>query len=81
MTSHGRKNCAINNFVKFGGGDVMHHNRAMLEECSFVSITSCLLVGVHFPYLELGHDPPLCIIDKTIGYIVLWPWKLTTKFC
>jgi hypothetical protein len=59
----------------------MHHNHAMLEECIFVSITSCLLVSVHLPYPEPGHDPPLCIIDRAIGYIILWPWKFTTKFC
>jgi len=81
MTFHRRKNCAINNFVKFGGGDAMHHNRAMPKECIYVSITSCLLAGVHLPYPELGHNPPLCIVDKIIGYIILWPWKLTAKFC
>ncbi len=46
----------------------------------YVSITSCFLVSAHLPYLELGHDPPLCTVDRTIGYIILWPWKLTTKF-
>jgi hypothetical protein len=50
MTFHGSKNCAIDNFAKFGGGDAMHHNCAMLEECIFVSITSYFLVGVHLPY-------------------------------
>jgi hypothetical protein len=38
MTFHGCKNCVIDNFGKFGGGDVMNHNRAMPEECIFVSI-------------------------------------------
>jgi hypothetical protein len=81
MTFHGCKNCVIENFVKFGGGDAMHHNRAMPKECIYVSITSCLLVGAHLPYPKLGHDLPLCIVDRTFGYIILWPWKFTTKFC
>jgi hypothetical protein len=80
MTSHGCNNCAIGNFVKFRGGDAMHFNHAMLEECISISITSCFLVGAHLPYLEPGHDPPLYIIDRVVGYIILWPWKLTTKF-
>jgi len=80
MTFHGGKNCAINNFVKFGGGDVMHHNWAMPKECVYVSITSYLLVGVHLPYLEPSHDPPLCTVDRAVGYIILWPWKLNIKF-
>jgi hypothetical protein len=51
MIVHECKNCVIANFVKFGGGDAMHHNRTMLEECIFVVITSCILVGAHLPYL------------------------------
>jgi hypothetical protein len=35
MISHGRKNCAIDNFVKFGSGNAMHHNHAMPKECIF----------------------------------------------
>jgi len=50
MTFHGSKNCAIDNFVKFGGGDAMHHNCAMPKECNYDSITSYLLAGVHLPY-------------------------------
>jgi hypothetical protein len=50
MTFHGSKNCAINNFVKFGGGDATHHNCAMPEESTFVSITFYFLVGAHLPY-------------------------------
>jgi hypothetical protein len=46
----------------------------------YVSITSCFLVGAHLPYPKPGHDPPLCTIDEAVGYIILWPWKLTTKF-
>jgi hypothetical protein len=58
MTGHGHKVCAIGHFVKFGGGNAMHCNCTMLEECIFVAITSCILVGVHFPYPEHDHDPP-----------------------
>jgi hypothetical protein len=38
MTLHGCKDCVIGNFVKFGGGDAMHHNLTMLEEYIFVDI-------------------------------------------
>jgi hypothetical protein len=80
MTTHGHKDCAIGHFVKFGGGDAMHHNRTMLEECIFVAITSCVLVGVHLLYPKHDHDPPLYIVNNAIGYIILWRWKLITKF-
>jgi hypothetical protein len=80
MITHERKDCIIGHFVKFGGGDVVHHNHTMHEECISIAITSCVLVGVHLPYLEHDHDHPFCTIDNTIGYIILWPWKLMTKF-
>jgi hypothetical protein len=79
MIIHGRKDRAIRNFVKFGGGDVMHHNCTMPEKCIYVAITSCVLAGVHLPYLEHDHDLPFHIVDSVVGYIILWPWKLTTK--
>jgi hypothetical protein len=50
MTFDGSKNCVIDNFVKFGVGNAMHHNFAMLEECIYVSITSYFLVGGHLSY-------------------------------
>jgi len=67
------KDVAISNFVKFGGGITLHHNSNMLKEFIYISITSCLLVGVNLPILEVGHDPPLCIINKAIVYITLQP--------
>jgi hypothetical protein len=78
-TTHGCKDYAIGNFVKFGGGNVMHHNCTMLEEYIYVAITFCVLAGVHLPYLEHDHGPPFHTIDSVVGYIILWPWKLTTK--
>jgi hypothetical protein len=49
MIFHRNKNCAIKIFVKFGGGDVMHHDCAMPEECIYVSITSYFLASVDLP--------------------------------
>jgi hypothetical protein len=73
MIIHGCKDCVIGHFVKFGGGDVVHHNRTMHEECISIAITSYVLVGVHLLYLEHDHDLPLCTLDNTIGYIILSP--------
>jgi hypothetical protein len=39
----------FDNFVKFGGGDAMHHNCAMSEECISISITSYFLANAHLP--------------------------------
>lgn len=77
MIVHECKNCVIANFVKFGGGDAMHHNRTMLEECIYVVITSCILVGAHLPYLEHDHDLPFRMVNIAIGYIIL---KIHHKF-
>jgi hypothetical protein len=67
------KDVAIGNFVKFGGGMALHHNSNMLKEFLYVGITSCLLVGVSLPILEVGHDPPLCTVNKATRYITLQP--------
>jgi hypothetical protein len=80
MTTHGHKDCAIDHFVKFGGGDAMHHNCIVPKECISVDITSCVLVNVHLLYPEYDHDPPHYIVKSAVGYIILWPWKVTTKF-
>jgi hypothetical protein len=48
----------------------MHHNRSMLEECIYLIITSCVLVGAHLSHFEHDHDPPFCMIDNAIGYII-----------
>jgi hypothetical protein len=50
MTFHGSKNCAIDHFVKFGGGDAMQHNCAMPKKCIYISITSYLLASVNLAY-------------------------------
>lgn len=67
MIAHGCKDCVIGNFVKFESGDAMHHNHTVFEECIYVVITSCVLVGAHFPYLEHDHDLPFRTIDNAIG--------------
>jgi hypothetical protein len=41
LLSNGGKDCAIGDFVKFGGGVAQHHNLSMLEHCLFIGITSC----------------------------------------
>jgi len=44
---------AIGNFMKFGGGTIVHHNCSMLEEFLFVCITSCLIKGASLMFLEV----------------------------
>jgi hypothetical protein len=46
-----------------------HHNSNMLKEFLYVDTTSCLLVGGSLLVPEVGHNPPLYTINKTIGYI------------
>jgi hypothetical protein len=67
MSSNGKKNYAIGNFIKFGGPMVVHHNLQMLEDFLLVGITSFLIKGVHLPCLEVSHDPPLHTIDEAVG--------------
>jgi len=81
FSSSGGKQCALGDFVKFGGEGVLHHNHSMLEHCFSVGITFCLIRGAHLPIPNLDHDPPLHIVEDTIGYFVFWPWKQTTSFC
>jgi len=68
---------AIGNFMKFGGGTIVHHNCSMLEEFLFVCITSRLIKGASLMFLEVDQDPPLYTIDDAVRYVMFWPWKLT----
>jgi hypothetical protein len=67
----------MGNFVKFGGGTIVHHNRSMLEECLSICITSRLIKGANLMFLEVDQDSPLCIIDDAVWHVMLWPSKLT----
>jgi len=75
----GKKPCGLGSFVKFGGGTVLHHNKPMLVDTLFVTMSSNLvdIVSLPFPNFD-GEDIPLQIIGDVIGYIILWPWKLAT---
>jgi hypothetical protein len=67
----------MGNFVKFGGGTTIHHNRSMLEEFLSIFITSRLIKGASLMFLEVDQDPPLRIIDDVVWDVMLWPSKLT----
>jgi hypothetical protein len=66
------------NFVKFGGGVVLHHTKPMPINTLFVVVSSRLIVNVYIPFPNLGHDIPLHTIGGVIRYIILWPYKLTS---
>jgi len=59
------------NFVKFGGGFALHHNKAMSANTLYVVMSSSL------PFLNLDHETPLHTIGNAIGYVIFWPWNLT----
>jgi hypothetical protein len=44
-----------------------------------VSFSTMASVSLPFPNLD-GQDVPLQTIGDAIGYIILWPWKLTTTY-
>ncbi len=67
----GGKDCALGNFIKFGGEGVILHHHSLIKDCLSVGITSSLVKGAHLPCLVLDHDPPLYIIDNEMGYIVM----------
>jgi hypothetical protein len=72
------KGCAINNFIKYiGGRGILHHNTIMSNDCIFVTIFSRLQAIVALPYPLFDHDLPIHIVKDAIGFIILWPWKLT----
>jgi hypothetical protein len=39
---NGGETCALENFFKFGGGTIVHHNMPMPSDCIFIAITSSL---------------------------------------
>jgi hypothetical protein len=44
-----------------------------------ISFSTMASVSLSFPNLD-GQDVPLQTIGDAIGYIILWPWKLTTTY-
>ncbi len=66
--------------MKLGGGTALHHNKPMLVNTLFVTVSSNLVDIISLPFPDLdGQDIPLQIIGDVIGYIILWPWKLATS--
>jgi hypothetical protein len=52
------KACAIGNFVKFGGGGVVHHNNP-------ITISSAAL-----PFPKTNHDPPFKLVN--VNFLLLF---------
>jgi hypothetical protein len=65
-------------FHEFGGGDVLHHNNAMLANTLSIVVSSSLMASTTLPFLDFDHETPLCIVGDAIGYVILWLWNLTS---
>jgi hypothetical protein len=65
--------------VKFGGKGALHHNKEMPTCVLYVDVKVSLLATTSLPFLDLDHDTPLKTIGDVVGYIILWPWKLTSS--
>jgi hypothetical protein len=79
-SKNGGETCALWNFVKFGGGIVVHHNKPMPSDCVSIAITSSFQAFASLPFPQFDHDPPLLIIKDAMGNVILWPWKLIDKY-
>jgi hypothetical protein len=67
--------------VKFGGGVTLHHNMLMPPKTLFIAISFSTMASASLPFLDLdGQNVPLQIVGDAIGYIIFWPWKLTTTY-
>jgi hypothetical protein len=76
----GFKDYAHGNFFKFGGGEVVHHGKPMVVDTLSIFVSSCLLIKSSLPFPKIKHDPPFIRVQNAVGYIILWPWKLTTTY-
>jgi hypothetical protein len=76
----GFKDYAHGNFVKYGGGEAVHHGKPMVAYTLYVSTSSCLLARFALPFPETKHGPPLVRVQDVVEYIILWPWKLTSTY-
>ncbi len=70
----------IKNFVKFGGGDAIHHNQTMLEDYLFITLLWFFFGVAQLPCLERDIDLPLITIANVVGYVILWSWELITWY-
>ncbi len=71
MSFNGEKTHAFDNFIKFGGVMVMHHNCHIPKDFLLVAIKSYLIKGVHLLCPKVSHDPPFCTIDEITWYVVM----------
>jgi hypothetical protein len=79
--TQGGKFCGLRTFVKFGGKATFHHNMRLPLETLSIAISFSTLASASLPFPDLdGQDVPLQIIGDAIGYIIFWPWKLTTTY-
>ncbi len=74
----GQKPCTYGNFVKFGGGFALHDNKGMLTNTLSIAMSSSLMVITSLPFPDLDHETPLRTMGNAIGYVILWPWNLTS---
>jgi len=70
MTFIGRKDCANKNFVKLGGGGIVHHHKFIPLNCLTIVIIVALVTNVALLIPNNEHDPPLQTIGDVVGYIV-----------
>jgi hypothetical protein len=64
--STGGTQIAFGNFVKFGGGVIMHHGSHMIDEYLYIGIMHVILEGAYFPIFYLDNDLQLCGVDDAI---------------
>jgi hypothetical protein len=75
----GRMFCVVGNIVKFGGVRVLQHHEEMPTITLLVFVNSNLMANVTLPFPSPNANTPLYNVGDVIGYIILWPWKLTSS--
>ncbi len=70
MTKIRRQGVVIGNFIKYGGGTTLTHNKTMPPNSVSIAITTCLQAAIALPYPLLDHDLPIRIIKEALGFIV-----------
>lgn len=73
-----RKAFAYGNFVSFGGGIILHHNKPMLTNTLLVIVSLSLMANASLSFPNVDDGNPLNIIGDAIRCIILWPWKLAS---
>jgi hypothetical protein len=64
--------------ILFGGVGVFQNHKEMPTSTLFVSMSSNLLANVTLPFPSHDANTPLYNVGDAIGYIILWPWMLTS---